>query len=77
MRGQIVEDHVNVQTRLDLIPGKFRSAGGTTCYWARLRSLGTSNKIDSKKTSGPQVIEIRGSDTAFLTQNCGTWQMIS
>lgn len=61
---------------VDLWPGKYRSAGGPMCYWARLRSPDASDKIDSKKTSGPQVIQIRGSDTAFLTQNCGTWQQI-
>ena len=62
---------------VDILMGKYRNAGGTMCYWARLRSLDTSDIIDSKKTSSPQVIQIRASDTAFLTQNCGTWQMIS
>jgi ABC-type Fe3+-hydroxamate transport system substrate-binding protein len=62
---------------VDVPPGKYRNAGGTDCYWARLRSLDTSDIIDSKKTSSPQVIRIRLSDTAFSTQNCGTWQWIS
>ena len=62
---------------VDIPMGKYRNAGGTMCYWARLRSLDTSDIIDSKKTSSPQEITIRASDTAFLTQNCGTWQMIS
>jgi hypothetical protein len=61
---------------VDIVPGKYRNAGGMMCYWARLRSLDASDIIDSKKTSGPQVITIRSSDTAFLTQNCGTWQKI-
>ena len=61
---------------VDIPMGKYRNAGGTTCYWARLRSLDTSDVIDSKKASSPQEIEIRVSDTAFLTQGCGTWQMI-
>ncbi|SPM28073.1 hypothetical protein MTAB308_1558 [Mycobacterium terramassiliense] len=54
--------------------GKYRNGGGTMCYWARLRSLSTNDIIESKNTSDPQVIEIRPSDTAFLTQNCGSWQ---
>ena len=62
---------------VDIPMGKYRNAGGTECYWARLRSLDARDIIDSKKTSSPQEITIRASDTAFLTQNCGTWQMIS
>lgn len=61
----------------DIIPGKYRSAGGTTCYWARLRSPDPIDIIDSKKAADPQVIGIQMSDVAFLTRNCGTWQMIS
>ncbi len=45
------------------------------CYWARLRSLDASDVIDSRTSSGPQIIEIHEDDTAFLTHNCGTWQM--
>lgn len=62
---------------VDIQMGKYRNAGGTKCYWARLRSLDPSDIIESNKTSSPQVIQIRASDTAFLTQNCGTWQWIS
>ncbi len=61
----------------DIVPGNYRSAGGTTCYWARLRGPDPSDVIDRTKTGGPQVIGIQMSDIAFLTQNCGTWQMIS
>ncbi|MCX2933906.1 hypothetical protein ORI20_26910 [Mycobacterium sp. CVI_P3] len=61
---------------VDVPMGKYRNDGGTDCYWARLRSLDASDVIDSKKTSSPQEVEIRVSDTAFLTQGCGTWQMI-
>ena len=74
--GRVIDNDGTYVVGVDMFPGKYRSAGGTMCHWARLRSLDTSDMIDSKKTSGPQVIEIRGSDTAFLTQNCGTWQQI-
>lgn len=60
----------------DIMPGRYRNAGGTMCYWARLRSLNTSDIIDSRKSSAPQTIEIHEDDTAFLTQNCGIWQMV-
>jgi hypothetical protein len=61
----------------DILPGTYRNAGGTMCYWARLRGPDPSDILDSKKTGDPQVIGIRNSDIAFLTQNCGTWQMTS
>lgn len=62
---------------VDISPGKYRKVvAGTMCYWARLRSLDASDIIDSHRGSGPQVVEIKESDTAFLTQDCGTWQMI-
>ena len=60
----------------DIFPGRYRTAGNPECYWARLSSGDARDIIDSHKNSGPQVIEIRESDTAFLTQNCGMWQMV-
>ena len=62
---------------VDTPVGKYRNAGGTECYWARLRSPDTSDIIDSNRTRNPQEVTIRASDTAFVTRNCGTWQMIS
>lgn len=61
----------------DVGMGKYRNAGGTMCHWARLRSPDPSDIIDGKQTSSPQEVWIRVSDTAFFTQNCGTWQFIS
>jgi len=61
---------------VDVPAGDYRGLGGTTCYWARLHSVDPSEVIESKKTIGPQVIGIQGSDAAFVTQNCGTWQLI-
>lgn len=61
---------------LDIQDGKYRSAGGRMCYWARLRSLNSGDIIEDNKASDPQVVEIQATDTAFLTRNCGTWQMM-
>lgn len=61
----------------DIIPGKYRNTGGTMCSWARLRDLDPSDIIASDKTAAQEVIEIQVSDIAFLTHNCGVWQMIS
>jgi hypothetical protein len=61
----------------DIQMGKYRSAGGADCYWARLRSLDPSDIIESGQSTSPQEVNIRASDTAFLTRDCGTWQMTS
>ncbi|MHA7651319.1 hypothetical protein ACX9NE_14895 [Mycobacterium sp. ML4] len=60
----------------DIMPGRYRNAGGTMCYWSRLRSLDTNDIIDSRKSDVPQEIDLRDDDTAFFTQNCGTWQQV-
>lgn len=73
---QVIDSDGTYVMGVDVYPGRYRSAGGPKCYWARLRSSDTSDIIDDKKTNGWQVVEIRGSDTAFVTQNCGTWQQI-
>jgi ABC-type Fe3+-hydroxamate transport system substrate-binding protein len=73
---QVIDNDGTYLVDVDVQPGDYRTAGGAMCYWARLRSLDPSDIIDSKKASSPQVIRIQMSDTAFLTQNCGTWQMI-
>jgi hypothetical protein len=74
---QVIDNDGTYLVGVDILPGKYRNAGGAMCNWARLRSLDPSDIIDSKKASSPQVIRIQMSDTAFLTQNCGTWQMIA
>jgi hypothetical protein len=62
------------QVGVDIAPGTYRSAGsaeGTTptCYWARLKSLSTSDIINNNISPGPQVVEIRPTDAAFLTKD--------
>lgn len=71
----VIDNDGTYLVSVDIPAGKYRNAGGMMCYWARLRSLDPSDIIDSRKTNDPQEIEIQVSDTAFLTQNCGTWQM--
>ncbi|MGE2727289.1 hypothetical protein [Mycolicibacterium pulveris] len=60
----------------NLFPGKYRNAGGTKCYWARMRSIDPDDIIESRETSDPQTIEIRATDVAFVTKNCGIWQRV-
>jgi hypothetical protein len=65
------------QVGVDIVPGTYRTTGGSGCYWARLRSLSTNDIIDNNNASGPVVVEILPSDAAFLTERCGTWQRSS
>ncbi|WP_238553484.1 hypothetical protein [Mycobacterium colombiense] len=62
---------------MDILPGMYRSPGGTRCYWARLRSLDTSDIIDNNNSTGPQAVDILPTDRAFLTQDCQTWSLAS
>lgn len=61
----------------DIYPGVYRTPGGSSCYWARLSSLDTSDIIDNNNSSGPQVIEILPTDRAFLTERCQAWTLAS
>ncbi len=58
----------------DIVPGTYRTSGGSGCYWARLRSLDTGDVIDNNVSDGPQVVQILPSDAAFVTRGCGAWQ---
>lgn len=66
------------QVGVDVAPGVYRSAGtvpgGQTCYWARLKSLSTSDIINNNLGEGPQVVELKPTDKAFLTEHCQPWQ---
>jgi hypothetical protein len=62
------------QVGVDIAPGTYRSAGGTGCYWARLKTLDTNSFIDSNLSDGPQVVQIQPTDEAFNTKDCQTWQ---
>jgi hypothetical protein len=71
----VIDNNGTFVVGIDIPSGKYRAAGGPACYWARLRSLNPSDIIESKKASDPQIVTISPSDTAFMTQNCGTWQL--
>jgi hypothetical protein len=63
------------QVGIDIAPGTWRSAGGTTCYWQRMRGFsGTSSDIIANDNAGPStIVEIGASDKAFSSSRCGTW----
>lgn len=63
----------------DIVLGTYRSGGRSAegesdCYWARLNSLNPTDIIANNISTGPQVVEIQPSDTAFLTHSCQPWR---
>lgn len=61
----------------DIKPGTYKSAGGDTCYWARLKDLSGSGIIDNGIGAGQQVVTVQASDKAFETRGCGEWRRVS
>jgi small nuclear ribonucleoprotein (snRNP)-like protein len=61
--------------RTDITPGTYRSRGGGSCYWARLRAFtGDLNAIIANgNTSAQTIVTISASDRGFQSQGCGTW----
>ncbi len=63
----------------EIQPGTYRSLGGHSCYWERLRGL--SGNFEDVIANGagdwPQVVKIAPSDLAFRTQGCPTWSPMS
>jgi hypothetical protein len=66
---------------IDIEPGTYHSneswAGG--CYWERLS--GFSGDLDdvivNEFTSLPRYVEIKASDMAFKSLDCGWWEKVS
>jgi hypothetical protein len=66
------------QVGVDIAPGTWRSAGGTTCYWQRMKGFsGTFSDIIANDNTGPStIVEIGASDKAFSSSRCGTWTKV-
>ncbi len=60
----------------DILPGRYRSAGGSFCYWATLRGIsGEFDEIIANDISegGAQIVEIGEEVAYFETNGCATW----
>lgn len=58
----------------DVPAGTYRTRGGTSCYWARLRNFSELNGIlANENASGPAVVTIKRTDRGFESTGCGTW----
>lgn len=57
---------------VDIRPGKYKSAGGESCYWARIAD-DEGEIIDNALGKGPKVVTIKKGDYAFETSGCKDW----
>jgi hypothetical protein len=62
----------------DVAPGLWRSQGGTSCYWERLRGFGgTLDDITANENAGASgLVQISESDKGFSSSRCGTWTKV-
>ncbi|HJQ86317.1 MAG TPA: hypothetical protein VJ820_02480 [Propionibacteriaceae bacterium] len=65
---------------VDLQPGTYRTPNpGGDCYWERMRdfSQGLNSIIaNGIPGGGNAIVEIRGTDAGFTSQDCGTWTKV-
>lgn len=60
----------------DIQPGKYKTAGGENCYYARLGSLDSSDIISNHFGPGPKVVQVKKTDVAFESSGCGSWKLV-
>ena len=62
----------------DIEPGTYRSAGPSSCYWARLSGFGgtTSDILANGNPRGQAIVTIESEDKAFTSKRCGTWELM-
>ena len=60
---------------VDIAPGTWRAAGGSSCYWERLSGFGGElNEIVANGLGdAPAVVTIAASDKGFSSSGCGGW----
>jgi len=66
------------QVGVDIAPGTWRSAGGTTCYWQRMSGFsGNAREIIANDNTGPStIVEIGAGDKGFSSARCGMWTKV-
>ena len=62
----------------DLEPGTYASAGGDSCYWARLSGFGGTidDILANYRGSARSIVTIALGD-GFQTDGCGLWMLVS
>lgn len=57
---------------VDVAPGKYKTTGGKSCYWARLRDTAARDIIGNGIGDGPAVVTVRAGEL-FETARCAPW----
>jgi hypothetical protein len=59
----------------DVLPGTYRSLGGDTCYWSRLKNFSgeIGGILANEIASGPTVATIMATDRGFDSTGCARW----
>jgi hypothetical protein len=61
----------------EIAPGKYKSTGGSDCYWARLSGDDeTHDIITNHFDDGPTTVVVKPSDKYFKTQGCNGWAQV-
>lgn len=60
----------------DVRPGVYKAAAMTGCYWARLKSIDTSDIIDNQNADGPVVLQILATDKAVEVSGCSEFHKV-
>lgn len=60
----------------EIAPGKYKSDGGDTCYWARLKSEEESDIIANHLAPGKTTVVIKPTDKYFATNRCAGWVLV-
>lgn len=62
----------------DIAPGKYKSEGGSTGYWARLKGFvgGIDGILANGNPEGPTIVTILPTDKGFQTWGNGNWTKI-
>ncbi|HEY0867295.1 MAG TPA: hypothetical protein VGE01_07950 [Fimbriimonas sp.] len=63
---------------IDIAPGTWRSANGSSCYWARLSGFSgeLGDILANDNEEGSAIVEILPGDDGFTSSRCGTWSKI-
>ena len=60
----------------DVQPGTYKADASPGCYWARLKSLDTSDIIDNQNPDGPVVLQILSTDKAVEVARCAEFHKV-
>jgi len=60
----------------DVQAGTYKADASPGCYWARLKSLDTSDIIDNQNPDGPVVLQILSTDKAVEVARCAEFHKV-